>query len=171
MAPKNVFAWMPESSFFGTFVHSQSVHGSQTLLKSLWQHVYAHFALIRKKLSQKTSLFVLCEFFGLFHNALAADHMYSRDNWGKFLQQVKTTLSQKAKRFFQIFITFLESSQILHIFQKKGQLCSLNSSEVIGSKKCGCLNARRLLFQNTIPQLKCSRVAATAEILLAGRLS
>ena len=71
---------MPESSAFRTPFRSHSVHGTQTPLKSVWQHVYHNFLLREDKLSQKTSLFLRCEILGLFHNTLVADHMYSRHN-------------------------------------------------------------------------------------------
>ena len=138
MAPKNVLAWMPESKCFRTLCGSETVRGKQTLLKSVWQKVYANFPLIQHRFIQKTSLFVRCEVLGLFGNALAANHMYCRDNWEKFPQHVKTPLSQKAKRFYPIFIAFLESTKNFACFEEKFQLYSLNSWEVIGSQRCGC---------------------------------
>ena len=93
LAPKNVLAWMPESSCFRTLFRSESVHGKQTVLKSFWRDVYPNFPLIQDNLSQKRSLFVRCEILGLFGNTLAADQMYSPHNWGKLPQHVKTSLS------------------------------------------------------------------------------
>ena len=60
-----------------------------------------------------------CEILGLFGKTLATDHMYSRHNWGKFLQNVKTTLSQKGKTFFGICIVFLVSTENFAHFEKK----------------------------------------------------
>ena len=100
LTPKNVVSWMPERSCFRKFYSSQSVHRSQTLLKSAWQDFYHYFPLIQDKLGQKTCLFVRCEILNLFCNTLTADDMYSRHSWGKFLLQVKTPLSQKGKTFF-----------------------------------------------------------------------
>ena len=171
MASKNVAAWMPESSCFKTLFCSQSVHGTQTLLKCVWQSVHTNFPLIYEKLSQKTSGFVPCKMLGLFGNTLAADHMDSRHTWGKFPQQVKIPLSQKEKKLFRIFIAFLQSTQNFAHSEKKCQLYSLNSWEVIGSKKCGCLNTWKLLLQNAIPHSNCSQESNTAEICLVGRLS
>ena len=144
MAPKNVVAWMRESSCFRTLFPSQSVHGKQTLLKSVWDDVYPNLSLIQDKLSQKTSLFLEFEILGLFSNTLAADHMYSHHNWGKFREDVKTGLCQKGKTFFWIFIAFLQSTQNFAHFEKNGQLYSLNSWEIIGCEKCGCLNTFRV---------------------------
>ena len=129
------------------------------------------FPLIQDKLSRKTSLFVGCEILGLFGNTLVTDHMYSRHNWGKFSQHVETPLSQKAKKIFHVFVPFFHSTENFTHFQKKCQVYSSNSWEVIGSEKCACLNARKFLFQNTLSQWKCSRETNSAEIFLAGRLS
>ena len=167
MTPKNAVPWMPKSSCFRTRFQSQSVHGTQTPLKAVLQHVYPNFLLILDKLSQKTSLFVGYEIWRLFGNTLAVDHMHSRDNWGKFPQHFKTQSSQKAKTFFEIFIAFLESTQNFAHFGKKVLLYSLNSWEVIDYEKSGCLNAWKLLFQNTLRQSKCWRVPNTTEIFLA----
>ena len=102
---------MPESFCFRTPFESQSVHGSQTQLKSARQHFYPNFLLIQSKLSYKTSLLVRSEKLGLFGNTLAANHMYSRHNWGKFLQKFKTPLFEKLKTLSVICIAFLQSKQ------------------------------------------------------------
>ena len=171
LTPKNVVAWRAESSCFRTLFRSQSVHGRQRLLKFVWQDVYPNFPLIQDKLSKKTSLLVRSEIFELFGNTFAADHIYSRHNWGKFTQHVKCPLSQKEKTFFGIFIAFFQSTEIFAHFVKKGQLYSLSSWEVIDSEKFGCFNARKLLFQSTLRQSKCWRVPNTAEMFLAAPLS
>ena len=118
----------------------------------------------------KHLLLVRSEILGAFRNTLAADHMYSRHNWGKFMQNVKTPLSQKGKTSFEILIAFLQSIQNFSHFQKKGQLYSLNSWEVIDSEKCGCLNAPKLLFQKIFRESKCPRVKNTAELCTGATL-
>ena len=162
MTAKKVVAWMVESSCLRTPFGSQSSDGKQTLLKSVWHDLYPNFPLILEKLSQKTCLFVPFEILGMFGNTLAADDMYSRHNWAKFPQHVKTPLSQKQKTFSEIFIAFLEFTQNFAHFEKRGQLYGLNSWEVIVSEKCGCLNARKLLFRNTLLEWKCSWERNTA---------
>ena len=158
---------MFQSSCFRTPFGSQSFHGRQTLLKSFFQDVYRNFPLILDKLSEKTSLFFWCESLGVFGKTLDADHMDSRHNWGKLPQYVKTPLSQTGKTFSAIFIGFLQSTQNFGDLKKNDQVYSLNSLEVIVSEKCGCLNAWKLLFQNTLRESKCWRVSSTAEIFLA----
>ena len=141
------------------------------MLKSVWQDAYPNFSLILEKFSQKTSVFVEWVILGLFGNMFVACHMYSRHNWGKFLQHGKTPLYQKGKTFSPIFTGFLQCQQNLIHFDKKSQLCSLNCWEVIDFEECGSLNARKVLFRNTLPQSKCARETNTAEICLAARLS
>ena len=51
----------------------------------------------------------------------------------------------------------------LCIFKQKDQLYSLNISEVSDSEECGYLNARKLLFQNTLPESTCPRVLNSAD--------
>ena len=102
---------------------------------------------------------------------LTADHMYSPYSSLKFPQHVKTPLYQKRKIFFSIFIPFSQSTDNYEHFEKKDKLHSLNILEVINSEKCGCLNTLKLLFQNTLPESKCSRLPNTAEIYTTARLS
>ena len=56
-------------------------------------------------------------------------------------------------------------------FEKKDQLYKFNISEVIDSEKCGYLNARKLLFQNTLPESTWSRVLNTANLIMVALLS
>ena len=164
-------AWILESFCFRTPFGSQSVHESETLLNYSGYTVYLNFAVIQHILTQKTSLLVRSKIVGVFGKALAGDHMYSCHNWGKFAQHVKNPLSQKRKTFFGIFIAFFQSTQNFQHFEKKIHLYSLNSWEVIDCEKCGCLNALKLLFQNTLRQSKCWSVPNTAEICLWELLS
>ena len=55
-------------------------------------------------------------------------------------------------------------------FEKKHQLYSLNISEVSDSRKCGYLNAQKLLFQDTLRESTCSRALHTANTIMAALL-
>ena len=162
---------MSESSCFRTRFVIQCVYVSQTLLKSARQDLYPKFPLMQSKLSQKTSLSVRSEILGLFSNTLTAHHMYSRHKKEKFQQHVQTPLSKKPQKFSSIFPAVFESAQNFGHSEKKGQLLSLNNSNVILSEKCCYLNARKLLFQNTLRESICSRVPNTAELSTALSLS
>ena len=72
-------------------------------------------------------------------------------------------LSQKPKAFAECFIAFWQSAQNFLHFEKKDQLSNLNILKVIDSEKYGCLNPRKLLFQNTLGESTCSWVLNTAE--------
>ena len=48
-------------------------------------------------------------------------------------------------------------------FEKKYQLDSSIITEVSDSGECGYLNARKLLFQNTVREPTCSRLLNTAD--------
>ena len=169
--PKNVVGWMHETFSFRTIFRSQRVHGSQALLNSAGHNLYANFPVIQNILSQKTSPLIRSKILGVFGNRFACDHMYSRHNLRKLPQHVKTPLSQKGETYFRIFIAFLQSIQSFPHFEKKRQLYSLNSWEVIDSEKCGYFNARKLLFQNTLWESKCWREPNTPQICLAARFS
>ena len=88
------------------------------MLNSAGYYLYPNFGVIQQIFSPKTSLLVGSKVVGVFGNTLAGDHMYSRHNWGKFPQHVKTPFSQKGKIFFGIFIAFLQYRQNFAHFQK-----------------------------------------------------
>ena len=83
--------------------------------------------------------------------------------WRKFAQPVPLPLSQKGKTFSVIIIAFSESAKKSGHFEKKDQLYNLNISEFSDSEKCGYLNARKVLFQNTFPESTCSLVLNTPD--------
>ena len=167
---------MPESFRFMTPFRNQRLHGSQTLMNSAWPYFYPNFTLIKKKVNQKTSVLVRSDILGLLGNTLTADHMNSPHNTVKSVQQLQTPLSPKPKISSQFLFSFIFFciSQIyikFRAFSKKYQLCSSNSFEVILSKKCGYLNARKLPFHNSLQESTCSRVPNTDEFSIVPRLS
>ena len=58
LTPKNVLPWMPKSSCFRTPFGSQSIRGTQGLLKSGRDCFYPNFSLIQDKLSRKTFVWI-----------------------------------------------------------------------------------------------------------------
>ena len=80
-------------------------------------------------------------------------------------------LSQERKTFSGIFIPFFESAQSFVDFEKKHQLYSLNILEFSESEKCGYMIPRKVLFQKTLRESKCSRVLNTADATMAALLS
>ena len=162
---------MFERSCFKTPFQSKRVHVSQTLLKSARQDFYCNFPLKKDKLTQKRSVSVRSEISVLFVDTSNAGHRYSCNNCESFVQYLQRPLTQKQETFSGIFIIFLDSIQNFADFQKKGQVHSLIICEVIESQKCVDVNARKLLFNNTLPESMCSRVPDTVEICTVGLLS
>ena len=162
---------MPEGSCFRTLFQSQRVHLSQTLLKSSWQHFSPNFEFTKYKLSQKTSVSVKFEISVQFGNTLTADHMYSHHNQENLWQHVQRPLSQKRETCSGIFIQFLDSTQNFAHFQKNDQVHSLNIQDIIESEKYVDLNARKLLFQNTLPESMCARVTNNVQVCTPKLLS
>ena len=77
----------------------------------------------------------------------------------------------KTKNIFKNFIAFFQSTQNSAHFENEGQLHSFNILEVVDPDKCGYVNSRMPLFQNTLPESKCSRNHASAETCTAALLS
>ena len=138
--------WMSESFCFRRPFGSQRVKWSETFLKSARSHFYANSLLISNKLSCVSCVLVASEILRPFSNMLTADHKYSCHNWEKFPQQVQLQLSPQRKTFFGSFIGFLKFTWNFERFFKKDYVHSWKIFEVIDSKKCGYLNARKLLF-------------------------
>ena len=82
--PKNVVPWMPESCCFRRPFRGKRVKGSQTLLKSARQNVYAHFSFMSNKVMCVSCLLVRCKMWGPSFNKLTSDSMYSSHNTENF---------------------------------------------------------------------------------------
>ena len=171
LTPKDVLPWIPKSSCFRTPYWSQRVHRSQTLLKSARHYFYPNFTLIQGKLSCKIYLWIRSKMLGLFVNTLTAHHMYSAHSCEQIPQQVQKQLYFLKKHISQTFIAFLKSTWNFAHLEKKDQLDSSNICEVIDSKTYAYLNAKKLLFGNTLLQSTCSRIPNTAQICEASLLS
>ena len=131
----------------------------------------SEFSISSGKFIWKTYLSIQSKMFGLSVNTLMSDHMYSAHFWEKIQQQNKTQFCEKPKTISQICITFFKSTWNFAHLEKKYQLDSSNILEVIDSEKCSCLNAKKLLFQNTLQESTCSRLPKTVPVCAAWFLS
>ena len=67
---------LSKKHFFRTSFHIQHVKGSQTLVKSSWEHVYHNSSLLWAEMIWKNSPLVKYEVLGVFVSTLTADHKY-----------------------------------------------------------------------------------------------
>ena len=75
-----VVTQMSKKSRFRAPCDSQHVNGSQTHVKSSWQHCYHNFSSVWAKVTWKMSLLVIFEILGLFVNTLTTNDKYSFRN-------------------------------------------------------------------------------------------
>ena len=75
-----VVTQMSKKSRFRAPCDSQHVNGSQTHVKSSWQHCYHNFSSLWAKVTWKMSLLVIFEILGLFVNTLTTNDKYSFRN-------------------------------------------------------------------------------------------
>ena len=94
-----------KSRFRGCF---DKQHGkrAQTLLKSPSQRRYHIHWSLATKLCSKKSLLLTCKILGLLVNTLAADEKYPVLNRDSLTIPIQMQLSQKQKKFSQIFAEF-----------------------------------------------------------------
>ena len=64
-------------------------------------------------------LLVTSEVLGKFNNTITADDKYSFPNRENLRQPIQMQLSQKQKRFSEIFVAFLKNTSDFEHFQKK----------------------------------------------------
>ena len=76
----------------------------------------------------------------LFVNTLTTDDKYSSRNIQNLTQQLETTMSQKQKTFYGIFIRYVKSRTSSDDFVKKGESTSLSIYDIIDAEKSGYLN-------------------------------
>ena len=141
------------------------------MLKTPWHHFYPKYPLIQTISSCKTSLLVRPEILGLFGKTLISDHLYSCHYLREISALRSSAILSKAENIFWNFYWIFAIYTKVCGFWKKDQLHSLKISEVIHCGKCGYLNARKLLFSNTLRESTCSRVLNSAENTMVVLLS
>ena len=107
-----------KSRFRGCF-DKQCGNRAETLLKSVWQHLYHIHWLLARKLSSKNSLLLTCQILGLLLNTLAADEKYPVLNRDNLTIPIQMQLSEKEKTFSEFFSAFLKSTLNFKYFEKK----------------------------------------------------
>ena len=80
------------------------------------------------------------EILELFVNTLTTDDKYSSRNIQNLTQQLQTTMSQKQKTFYRIFITYVKSRTSSDDCVKKDESTSLSISDIIDAEKSCYLN-------------------------------
>ena len=75
------------------------------------------------------------EILELFINTLTTDDKYSSRNIQNLTQQLQTTMSQKQKTFYRLFITYVKSRRSSDHFVKKDESTSLSISDIIDAEK------------------------------------
>ena len=110
---------MSKRSRFRTHFGSQSVIGSQSLLKSARLHLSTILPIIWVKLSCKKLLLVRFEILGLLVETMTSNDKISRRNGDNSAQQVQMKLSQKPKTFSEFSFAFLKSISNFGYFPEK----------------------------------------------------
>ena len=77
------------------------------------------------------------EILELFVNTLTTDDKYSSRNIQNLTQQLQTTMSQKQKTFYRLFITYVKSRRSTDDFVQKDESSSFSIYEIIDGEK-GC---------------------------------
>ena len=80
------------------------------------------------------------EILELFVNTLTTDDKYSSRNIQNLTQQLQTTMSQKQKTFYWLFITYVKCRRSSDDFVKKDESTRLSISDIIDAEKSGYLN-------------------------------
>ena len=80
------------------------------------------------------------EILQLFVNILTTDDKYSSRNIQNLTQQLQTTISQKQKTFYRLFITYVKSRTSSDDFVKKDESTRLSFYDIFDAEKSGYLN-------------------------------
>ena len=137
LTPKEVVTWTSKAPCFRTPFGNQRVQEFETLSKSALHHYYLIVPWIWEKLSWKKCRLVRFEILELFVNTLTTDDKYSSRNIQNLTQQLQTTMSQKQKTFYRLFITYVKSRRSSDNFVQKDESSSFSIYEIIDGEK-GC---------------------------------
>ena len=132
---KNIVRSMSKKSRFKGSFGKQHGKRAQTLLKFAWQHLYHIYWSLRRQLTCKMSLLLICKISRMFPNTLSADGKYSLLKRDNLTQPIQMQLSRKQKTFSDCSGAFLKSSLNFAICQKKDDSHSWGISEIADSEK------------------------------------
>ena len=116
---KNLVRSMSEKSRFKGSFGKQHGKRAQTLLKFEWKHVYHIYWSLRRKLTCKKSLLVICKISRRFPNTPNANGKYSLVNRDNLTQPIQMQLSKKQTAFSLLFFPFSNPKLNCQDFQKK----------------------------------------------------
>ena len=98
-SPENKVTSISISSRFKGSFRKQHRKRAKTLLKFAWQNLYHVYWLLRRQLTCKKSLLVICKISRLIPNTLSADGKYSLFNRDTLTQPIQMEVSRKEKTF------------------------------------------------------------------------
>ena len=119
LTQKEVVTWRFKTPRSRTPFCNQRVHEFQTLSKQARNNDYPIVPWIWDKLSWRKCRLVKFEILRLFVNTLTTDDKYSSRNIQNLTKQLQTTMSQKQKTFYRIFITYPKSRRSSDVFCPK----------------------------------------------------
>ena len=119
MDSQNMFRKMSKKSCFRGPIDKQHGKRAQTLLKSAPQDLYHVYWSLRRQVTQRKSLLLICQILGLLANTLAADDRYPVPNRENLMIPIEMQLSQKQKTFAYFFSAFLKSTLNFEDLKKK----------------------------------------------------
>ena len=108
-SPKNVVRKMSKKRRWRVPFNKQHLKRTQTRFISERRHLYHIYWSLRRQLSMKKSLLVICKILRLFTNRFTADGKYSLLDRDNLWQPIQMRLSQKQKNFSRHFSEFLKS--------------------------------------------------------------
>ena len=135
--PKNMVTSISKKFRFKGSFGKEHGKRAQRLLKVAWQHLYHIYSSLRRQLTCKKSLLVICKIPRLFRNTLSGDGKYSLFNRDNLTQPIQMQVSLKQKTFSEFFSAFLKTSLKFEHFQKKDDSQSRGISEITESEKQG----------------------------------
>ena len=103
---ENVVRQMSKKSHLRGCFDKQYGKLAQALLKYVSQHLCHNYLSLAMKLCSKKCLLLTCKILGLLVNTLAADEKYPVLNRDSLTIPIQMQLSQKQKKFSQIFAEF-----------------------------------------------------------------
>ena len=115
---KYVVRQMSKKSCFRRPFDKQNGKWSQTLMKSVRQHLYHIYWSLSRTLSSKKLLLVMHKILGLFVSTLPADAMYSFLNREYLMQPIHMQLSKKQKHFSEFLSGFSKYRSNFEHFEK-----------------------------------------------------
>ena len=116
---RDLFRSLSKKQRFGIFFDSQHLKGSQTVTKTVWEHIHHIFSSLWDNQIWKISPSVICYILGVFRSTLTPNNMYPFRDCENLSSRFKCNYLRNEKLVLAFSFNFWNLDQVFKILKQK----------------------------------------------------